>query len=243
MKEGRIPISLVLRVNTRALVAVAATSAALGACGSSNTGASGSAPNCSSGSGPSLCLASSTFDVGQKIDVQFAGGPGKTKDWVAVYPAGECDPTCPSGSTLWKYCATNTQTASGTTVTSGMVTIDEAANARNWPLRPGNWEMLYLVDDGYSPIARLSFKVVGTSPTQDPGPTCSNIGSCGPSSDNCNCGLSCLHISEGSYTCGYSCTTQADCVGKTNPSSGSPWNSCEPPHTGALDTYYEGYCL
>lgn len=81
----------------------------------------------------------------------------------------------------------------------------------------------------------------GTAP--DSGPTCSSIGSCGPSSDNCKCGLSCLHIGEGRYTCGYSCTTAQDCAGKTNPSSGSPWNSCEPPHTGALDISYEGYCL
>lgn len=212
-------------------------------CSSKDPGTGGSAPNCSSGTGPSLCLAKSTFEVSEAIAVQFAGGPGLAKDWVAVYPAGACNPTCPRGSTLWKYCATDTQDASGATVTSGMVTIDRSANPPDWPLSPGNWEMLYLVDDGYSPIAKVSFAVIGDKPPRNTGPTCPRIGSCGPSSDNCNCGLSCLHIGEGSYTCGYSCSTAADCAGKADPSSGSPWISCEPPHTGALDVYYQGYCL
>jgi hypothetical protein len=230
-----------MRTTTFVSVAAAAI-AALAACASKATGTDGSI--CSSGSGASVCLAKSTFDVSEAIDVQFAGGPGKPKDWVAVYPAGACNPTCPRGSTLWKYCATNTHSASDATVTSGSVTIDQAGNTSNWPLPPGNWEMLYLVDDGYSPIAKVSFTVAGTTPpgSSSSGSTCSNIGSCGPSSDNCKCGLSCLHIGEGRYTCGYSCSTAQDCASRTNPASGSAWNSCEPPHTGALDIPYEGYC-
>ena len=173
-----------------------------GACTSTTTiVTTGATSNCSAGSGPSVCLAKTTFDVSESIEVQFAGGPGKPKDWIAVYPAGACNPTCPHGSTLWKYCATNTQTASGATVTSGSVTIDQSANANNWPLSPGNWEMLYLVDDGYSPIAKVSFAVGGT--VADSGPACNTVGqSCEDGSGNANpsvccAGLKCLTGSVG----------------------------------------------
>ncbi len=83
---------------------------------------------------------------------------------------------------------------------------------------------------------------VTTSASTSSGTTCEGNGSCGPNSDNCNCGLSCLHVNDGSYKCGYGCTTSADCAGKTNPTAGDAWNSCEPPHSDEFFDY-DGFCL
>ncbi len=144
---------------------------------------------CSSGSGPSVCVSQSSFDPGDAIQVDFAGGPGEPRDWIAVYPSGACNPTCPSPSTLWKYCATDTQTATDTGVTSGTVTIDSSANASSWPLAAGDWDMVYLVDDGYSPIALLTFHVNGAAPSgSSSGPGGSSSSACtkGHKGDYCD---------------------------------------------------------
>lgn len=71
---------------------------------------------------------------------------------------------------------------------------------------------------------------------------CTNIGSCGPSSDNCNCGTSCIHTNEGTYSCGTSCSTAADCKDATNPTTGAALTGCTGPHTGPLDESYDGIC-
>jgi hypothetical protein len=158
---------------------------------------------CSGGSGASLCIDKSSFAAGEPISVRFAGGPGQPKDWIAVYPSGCCAPTCPSGSTLWEYCATDTHTATGSGVTNGTVIIDAAGNPQNWPLPSGTWDLLYLVDDGYSPIAKLTFQV--GSGGNAPG-SCGNSssgGGCTYDSDcSSHCSNDCYQCLSGSCTCG-----------------------------------------
>jgi len=77
----------------------------------------------------------------------------------------------------------------------------------------------------------------------------STIGSCGPVSDNCHCGSSCLEFGVGSYQCVWSCTTDADCsFDVRDPAGLHPWNGrcvtynsrryCQvlpPPPPGCLD--------
>jgi hypothetical protein len=209
----------------RLLVAVSmGTVAVLAACGSS-TGSGGGGPNgggggsgslvCSGGSGPSICISKSTFAAGDSITVQFSGGPGKPKDWIAVYPSGSCAPSCPAGSTLWEYCGTNTQKAPASGVTSGTVTIDASANTQNWPLSGGDWDLLYLVDDGYSPIAKLTFHVDGADAGGGPSPSACDYAACSArsggdfcSSDGICCGTTCGCTGSGSSSscsCKYSC--------------------------------------
>jgi hypothetical protein len=216
--------------------------AACGSTGGSGGPAASGGKVCSPGSGPQICIDKATFDPGESIAVSFQGGEGELKDWIAVYRDGACSPTCPSPSVLWQYCNSDTHTAGATGVTSGSVVIDSTANSGNWPLGGGNYDLVYLVNDAYSPIATLAFTVTGTSTSPTTGGTCPIIGSCGPSANDCKCGLSCLHVGEGSYKCSDSCSTASDCANATNPTTGTPWSSCEPPHTGALGLSYEGYC-
>jgi hypothetical protein len=173
---------------------------------------------CSSGSGPSICISKSSFAQGESIAVQFSGGPGEPKDWIAVYPTGDCNPTCPVGSTLWEYCATDTHEATASGATSGTVTIDSNANPGSWPLSAGSWDLLYLVNDAYSPIAKLTFQVEGgdggssstTSTTSACDETaCSNkSGGDFCSDDGICCGTTCGCKGSGANaycSCNYSC--------------------------------------
>ncbi len=53
-----------------------------------------------------------------------------------------------------------------------------------------------------------------STPTASPGIPCPgfSVGGCGPNSDRCTCGTSCQHpCSTCSYSCGFSCETDADC--------------------------------
>lgn len=70
---------------------------------------------------------------------------------------------------------------------------------------------------------------------------CKYKGSCGPSSDDCECGLSCLHLNIGSYTCGTGCTTDADCARATNPITGEPYAGCSAGYESPSQTF-DGLC-
>ena len=79
----------------------------------------------------------------------------------------------------------------------------------------------------------------GDAGGSDSGSTCTSGGACGPSEDSCNCGI-CLHVGEGSYTCGTPCDSDKDCVGKTGP-GGKEYTACSPGYEGEFD-YYDGLC-
>lgn len=70
------------------------------------------------------------------------------------------------------------------------------------------------------------------SPSPTPGGTCADKGFCGPSTDRCACGTSCIHAGVGSYLCGVSCSSDAQCAGKKDPQTGESFTRC----TAALDT-------
>jgi hypothetical protein len=175
-------------------------------CGGPNGGGGGQV--CSGSSGPSICIDKSSFAAGEPITVRFAGGPGLPKDWIAVYPGSCCSSTCPVGSTLWEYCATDTHTATTDGVTSGMVLIDASANSNNWPLAPGSWDLLYLSNDAYAPMARLSFQIEGSGGGATG--SCGNSSSSSSSSGGCtsdsqcssDCSNDCYQCLSGSCTCG-----------------------------------------
>lgn len=177
---------------------------------------SGIAPGtyCSTAPGPSVCLQKAAFEPGETIRVDFAGGPAMPKDWIAIYPADCCSPTCPSGSNLWKYCATDTRDSGGTPVSSGSVTIDSSANACNWPLSPGDWQVLYLVDDGYSPIAELTFHVNGATGAagQCGGAGCPGGTTGGGCTSDSQCGGECPRCSSGHCDVGYVSSITGNCV-------------------------------
>jgi hypothetical protein len=55
---------------------------------------------------------------------------------------------------------------------------------------------------------------------------CADKGFCGPIDDRCACGLGCLHLAAGSYTCGDSCSSDSDCTSKRDPQSGALYTRC-----------------
>jgi hypothetical protein len=70
---------------------------------------------------------------------------------------------------------------------------------------------------------------------------CTSIGFCRSGFDSCSCGSSCIHFGDGGFTCGYPCTTNADCTGRTAPVTGVPYTHCSQRVTTPTVTY-DSYC-
>ena len=78
------------------------------------------------------------------------------------------------------------------------------------------------VDDCTDPIPETH-----TGSSSGPGgDTCTDKGFCGPSNDDCNCGLVCIHAAVGDYLCGDPCSSDHDCIGKSDPASGDAYTTC-----------------
>jgi len=190
-----------------ALATIAA--ALVAACGGSGGGKGGSESAdgmvCSTGAGPQICIEKTTFAAGEPITVYFKGGPALPKDWIAIYPGSCCDSTCPSGSTLWEYCMTDTHSATSAGVASGSVVIGASGNPSNWPLAGGTWDLLYLSNDGYTPMARLSIQVdnSGKGATGSCGHSASSSSGCSSDGDcSSSCSNDCYQCLSGSCSCG-----------------------------------------
>ncbi len=76
-----------------------------------------------------------------------------------------------------------------------------------------------------------------SSPDSGSSSKCTYKGSCGPKSDDCKCGLDCVHLQSGSYVCGISCESSADCEGVTNPVTGND------DFTGCQKGSLGGFCI
>jgi len=107
-----------------------------------------------------------TYVVGEPIDVSWAAAPGFRWDWLAVYKPGNtaesphsagCNAGCSSNGGYLVYLYTRT-------AIEGRATFDGSTSVPGvaaWPLKPGTYEIRYLVDDSYRSIAAsANFKVV-----------------------------------------------------------------------------------
>jgi endonuclease/exonuclease/phosphatase family metal-dependent hydrolase len=96
-----------------------------------------------------LALDATAFGIGESIPVHFATAPGHRWDWVAVYRA-PADPLT-DDYLIWSYTGAQIE---------GRVTLDESSEGvETWPLEPGNYEVLYLLQDAYEVAARTAFTV------------------------------------------------------------------------------------
>jgi endonuclease/exonuclease/phosphatase family metal-dependent hydrolase len=86
--------------------------------------------------------------TGEPIDVEWRNAPGNRWDWIGLYPRG----SDPNVADYLGYLYTRT-------AIEGSVTFDAAATEITWPLPPGEYEVHYLVDDGYRSIAVAPFTV------------------------------------------------------------------------------------
>jgi Endonuclease/Exonuclease/phosphatase family len=106
-----------------------------------------------------------TYVVGEPIEISWRASPGFRWDWLGVYSPGNtatsphsagCNAGCASNGRYLLYVYTRT-------AIEGTTTIDASAatGSATWPLKPGTYEIRFLVDDSYRSIAAsLNFKVV-----------------------------------------------------------------------------------
>jgi len=91
------------------------------------------------------------YGPGEAIEVSWSGGPGNRWDWIGVFPDAT-EPT--SGKQLvWRHTDTRID---GRLAIDGSDPGDEA-----WPLAPGGYQILYLLQDAFEPVARARFEVRG----------------------------------------------------------------------------------
>jgi endonuclease/exonuclease/phosphatase family metal-dependent hydrolase len=113
-----------------------------------------------------LSTSKRTYERGEPIEVSWSNAPGNRWDWVAAFrvrPGKKthyATPGCNAG-----YCGNGaylvyeyTKTAiEGTTTLSAA----SAGAGSSWPLRPGTYEVRFLLDDGYSSRAKSPrFRIV-----------------------------------------------------------------------------------
>jgi hypothetical protein len=106
------------------------------------------------------------YERGEPIDVSWSNGPGMRWDWLAVFrvrPGSQthyATPGCNAG-----YCGNGAYLVYEYTKTAiaGQATFS-STSAGGWPLRPGTYEVRYLLDDGYSSRAKSPrFRIVRRS--------------------------------------------------------------------------------
>ena len=99
------------------------------------------------GAAPTLSLASSTVASGAPVVVNVSGAPGARWDWLGLYPRGG-DPNVDS-YLYYAYTGSHVSTT---------VSIDEAGEGE-WPIKPGDYDVLLLSDDGYVELARTPLTI------------------------------------------------------------------------------------
>lgn len=100
------------------------------------------------GAETSVTTSQRVYTRGDPIEVSWANAPGNKWDWIGVYKRG-ADPDV-AWYKNWLY----TESA-----IAGTAVIDENASGGPWPLPPGKYDVLVLVDDSYAELGRASFAV------------------------------------------------------------------------------------
>ncbi len=98
------------------------------------------------GDGPQLTV-SPVIALGEPIDVSWTSAPGNRWDWIGIYRRG-ADPDV-AWYLLWSYTDATIE---------GSVTLDEHAEGK-FPLPPGKYTAMLLVDDAYESVATADFDI------------------------------------------------------------------------------------
>jgi hypothetical protein len=117
------------------------------------------------GTPTTLSTSKRTYVVGEPITVRWRAAPGNRWDWLGVYSPGDvgtsphsagCDAGCNGNGRYLLYVYTQTAIQGAATIGPSAFTGSAA-----WPLKPGTYEIRFLVDDSYRSIAvSANFKVV-----------------------------------------------------------------------------------
>ena len=96
---------------------------------------------------PNLEVEAPSYVSGEPITVTWSGAPGARWDWIGVFPRGA--DTADGDYRFYVY--------TGQAV-KGSVVLNETGNGE-WPIPPGEYDIHYLVDDGYVSLASAPFTV------------------------------------------------------------------------------------
>jgi hypothetical protein len=100
------------------------------------------------GAGPKVRAAS--VRSGRPVAVRFARAPGNQWDWVGIYARGAANPKRDSYLD-WEHTGG---------LTAGTVRLTEREDGDStWPLPPGKYVAILLVDDSYQVLARTRFTI------------------------------------------------------------------------------------
>jgi endonuclease/exonuclease/phosphatase family protein len=101
------------------------------------------------GAPPEISTGSSTYSVGQPIDIHWTNAPGNRWDWIGIYRYHR-DP-------LVRYYLLWTYDGSSIAGTTKIGKVDHGN--RTWPLEPGRYSVYLLQDDSYRKLAGSDFEV------------------------------------------------------------------------------------
>lgn len=99
------------------------------------------------GAVPTLEIEDRSYATGEPITVSWRGAPGARWDWIGVFPRGA--DTADGDYRFYVY--------TGQAV-KGSVVLDENGEGE-WPITPGEYDVHYLLDDGYESLAMAPFTV------------------------------------------------------------------------------------
>jgi hypothetical protein len=117
------------------------------------------------GTPTTLWTSKSSYAFGEPIVVSWRAAPGNRWDWLAPYSPGDtassphsagCNAGCANNGRYLLYVYTKT-------AIEGTATFDASSfpGYATWPLKPGTYEIRFLIDDSYRSIAAsANFKVV-----------------------------------------------------------------------------------
>lgn len=119
------------------------------------------------GSRAEVAVGKAVYRVGETVDVSWRNAPGMRWDWVSIYAPGNADEKNPVAQNCNAGGCTNSRYLvwlyTGATV-EGSAVLDATtafAGVREWPLKPGTYEVQLLLDDGYRAAASSArFKIV-----------------------------------------------------------------------------------
>jgi imidazolonepropionase-like amidohydrolase len=96
-----------------------------------------------------LAVDRSEYRPGEAIAVSWRNGPGNRWDWIGIFP-GSLQPTLET-NLIWRHTDSRIE---------GRLALDGAASDdESWPLAPGEYQALYLLQDAIRPVAQTSFAV------------------------------------------------------------------------------------
>jgi endonuclease/exonuclease/phosphatase family metal-dependent hydrolase len=100
------------------------------------------------------------YAVGEPIEVQWASGPAYRWDWIAIYDApdeGLANEGLADRQRIWLHTRAHID---GTLQLDGAAAIvDQSSIGGRWPLPPGRYVAIYLLDDGPIALGRAAFTI------------------------------------------------------------------------------------